>query len=362
MEVGTFRPSLTKTSRLAAGEIGYLVTSFKDLRQVRVGDTLTFLSGVDKVQALPGYRPLAPLVYASLFPQERESFTSLREALNQLQFNDASLVFEPDSSPALGFGFRCGFLGLLHLEIVRERLEREFGLRIVIAVPSVKFRVALKNGTVITINRPADLPPSHQVLSLEEPEAKLEILTPPRYLGTVTELVRSREGILQETQTLDAGKALLIFRAPLKALIVDFHDQLKSRTEGLASESFWEVGYRPANLVKLEIAANGQIIEPFTVLVERKEAYAKAKNFLTRLKELIPRHLFVVVLQALVDNKVVAREELPALRKDVLAKLYGGDRTRKDKLLKKQKLGKKKMRAKGQVEIPPEAFEKLIRL
>ncbi len=361
LEVGYFQPELKPAHCLKSGEIGYLVTGFKDLSQVRVGDTMTWLRTAGKVEALPGYRTLQPLVYASLFPRDRDRGDDLKEALAKLQLSDAALTFTPESSEALGSGFRCGFLGLLHLEIVKERLKREFALEIITVSPSVSFQVKLRGKTEkILIRHPSELPRQESVEWIEEPQAHLEVVTPPLFLGAVTELVQSRGGALLATKTLTPERLLLTFQAPLRELVVDFHDQLKSRTKGLSSESFWENGYKRADLARLEIQVNGRLVPPFVYLVERRKAYRQGRLLLNQLKTLIPRQLFRVILQAAVDSKIVAREEIPPLRKDVLAKLYGGDRTRKDKLLAKQRQGKKRLAALGEIEIPPEAFQKLL--
>jgi GTP-binding protein LepA len=361
LEVGVFRPAMTPVAGLAAGEVGYIATGLKDVREVRVGDTLTRADAPAAVP-LPGYRPAKPMVFAGLYPVNSDDYPLLRDALDKLRLNDAALVYEPESSLALGSGFRCGFLGLLHMEIVRERLEREYDLALLITAPSVEYRVRTTDGQVHTVDNPAALPPPHRIAAIEEPWVRLEIITPTRYIGAVMELLQERRGAFQKMDYVDERRVLIVAEMPLAELIVDFHDQLKSRTQGYASLDYTFAAYREARLVKLDILVNGQPVDALSMIVHADKAQAQGRSLVERLRELIPRQLFDVPIQAAVGSRVIARETIRALRKNVLAKCYGGDVTRKRKLLEKQAEGKKRLKRLGSVEIPQEAFMAVLSL
>jgi len=360
MEVGFFAPQLTKRPELQMGEIGYIATGLKDVRAVRVGDTITLAARKEETKPLPGYKPTTPFVYASIFAVDNADFPQLREALEKLQLNDAALFFEPESSPALGFGFRCGFLGLLHLDIVQERLEREFNLDLVTTTPSVSYKVKMANGEEKLIHNPTELPEAQFYKEIAEPWVRLEIVSPTKYLGGVMQLIQNRHGVQMDVKYLDPTRAVLIYEIPLAGVITEFYDQLKSATSGYASMAYELLEYRAGNLVKVDILLNGKPVDTLSVVVHRNEAQKIGQQVAGKLKKLLPRQNFKIIIQAAIGGKVIAREELSPYRKDVLAKLYGGDRTRKDKLLKKQKKGKKRMKMVGQVEIPQEAFRKLL--
>ncbi len=352
LEVGTFAPGRVKTNALAAGEVGYIVTGIKEIKECRVGDTVTMSADVG---ALSGYRVIPPMVFASFFPEEAEDFLPLREGLERLQLNDASLQFEPASSPALGRGFRCGFLGLLHMEIVHERLHREFDLNIVVTVPSVAYEVTTAQG-VLTITNPAELPDPSSIRQIAEPWVRIEIITPASVLGAMMELCQSARGLWQGTDYLDSERALLRYELPLATILTDFYDQLKGRSSGYASMSYEFIGFRVGDLARLDILLNEERVDAFSRMVTREEAEREGRRMVEKLKEIIPKHTFAVPIQAAIGGKIVARQTISALRKDVTAKLYGGDVTRKRKLLEKQKKGKKRMQASGRVVIPQKAF------
>ncbi len=354
-EVGVFQPQLAPAELLRAGEVGYVATGLKDVRDVRVGDTIT-LASRPASDPLAGYRPAKPMVFAGLYPTAGEEYASLREALERLRLNDASLAYEPESSVALGFGFRCGFLGMLHLEIIRERLEREYDLELLITAPSVEYRVTTTSGAVVLVDNPALLPPPSQIAGLEEPWVELSIITPSRFIGTVMELVQNRRGTYHKMEFVDEQRILLSHEMPLAELIVDFHDQLKSRTQGYASMDYQHANYRLARLVKLDILVNAEPVDALSIILHADKAQARGRALVERLRSLIPRQLFDVPIQAAIGGKVVARETIRAMRKNVLAKCYGGDVTRKRKLLEKQVEGKRRMKRLGRVEIPQEAF------
>ncbi len=355
VEVGVFAPHMTPTGRLEAGEVGYIATGLKTVREARVGDTVTHAQR-PAAEPLPGYRHPKPMVFAGIYPVEGEDYQDLRDALEKLQLNDAALVFEPETSQALGFGFRCGFLGMFHMEIVQERLEREYGLDIVVTAPSVEYEVVLRDGRTLIIDSPAELPDEAQIAEIREPWMKIQIFTPTEFYGPVMDLVTKRRGIFVSQEYPTPDRVVLHFELPLSELIVDFFDQLKSRTRGYASLDYQFAEYRPGDLVKLEILVNGEPVDALATIVHRDEAYYKGQRLVSKLKELIPRQLFVVPVQAVAGGRVISRANIKALRKDVLAKCYGGDVTRKRKLLEKQKKGKKRMKMVGQVEIPQEAF------
>jgi GTP-binding protein LepA len=347
--------------RLVAGEVGYVATGLKSVRDAQVGDTIT--SAMRPATApLPGYQTAKSLVFAGLYPLSGEDYPLVRDALEKLHLNDASFTFEPESSVALGFGFRCGFLGLLHMEIVQERLEREFSLELIASAPSVEYRVMLLGGATITIDNPAKLPPLGDIDAIEEPWVDLSIVTPSTYIGTLMELSTNRRGTFRSMEYLDPVRVLMRFDMPLAELIVDFFDQLKSRTAGYASMDYEEIGYRPADLVKLDVLVNGEPVDALSLITHRDKAPAVGRQLVEKLKELIPRQMFEVPVQATIGSRVVARETIRALRKNVLAKCYGGDITRKRKLLEKQKEGKQRMKRVGSVEIPQEAFLAVLRM
>ncbi|RME36462.1 MAG: elongation factor 4, partial [Thermoflexia bacterium] len=356
-----FTPEMEPTGRLETGEVGYIATGLKAVRDCRVGDTLTDAAyPADK--PLPGYRPAKPMVFASLYPVEAEDYQDLRDALEKLRLNDAALTFEPETSQALQFGFRCGFLGLFHMEIVQERLEREYGLDLIATAPSVAYQVVTTRGEVLEVSRPADLPDPSVIKEIREPWMKVQIFTPAAYIGPVMELVTRRRGQYETTEYLDNQRVVLTFHMPLSEMIVDLHDRLKSVTRGYASMDYTFEGYRPGDLMKLDILVNGQPVDALALIVHRDQAYEKGSALVRRLKEVIPRQLFPVPIQAAIGSRVIARETIKALRKDVLAKCYGGDVTRKRKLLEKQKEGKKRLKQFGEVVIPQEAFLAILRL
>ncbi|MCD6552801.1 MAG: translation elongation factor 4 [Anaerolineae bacterium] len=361
VEIGVFVPGMSPTGRLMAGEVGYVATGLKSVRDCHVGDTLTTLQNPAE-QSLPGYRPAKPMVFASIYPTEGEDYNLLREALAKLQLNDAALTFQPETSQALGFGFRCGFLGLFHMEIVQERLEREYGLDIVFTAPSVEYRVVKRDGQVVLVDNPAKLPDETEIEYIEEPWMEISIFTPAEYIGPIMELVTSRRGEYKNTEYLDERRVLLTYHVPLTEILVDFYDQLKSRTRGYASLDYQFTGYRPGDMVKLDVLVNNQVVDALSIIVHRDQAYIKGQRLVSRMKKVIPRQLFTVPIQAAVGKRVISRANVRALRKDVLAKCYGGDVTRKRKLLEKQKAGKKRMKMIGNVQIPQEAFMAVLKL
>ena len=372
LEVGVFRPALTEVAALSTGEVGYVATGLKDVREVRVGDTIT-LHARPAAVPLPGYRPAKPMVFAGLYPQQANDYNLLRDALDKLKLSDASLVYEPESSVALGFGFRCGFLGLLHMEIVQERLEREHGIDLLATAPGVEYQVTKTDGSELVVDSPAQLPPSQQIAEVREPWMNITVICPDRYVGAVMELVTARRGVYRRMDYLDvagdggatrAGEArvLLEYQVPLSEILVDFYDQLKSRTQGYASLDYSFSHYAPANVVKLDILVNGQPVDALSLIAHRENAVQQGRRLVGKLRSLIPRQLFDVPIQAAVGGRIVARETIRAARKNVLAKCYGGDVTRKRKLLEKQKEGKKRMKRVGAVEIPQEAFMAVLRL
>ena len=367
LEVGVFRPDLEVAPRLSAGQVGYLATGLKSVGESRVGDTVTSDRN-GAAEPLPGYRPAKPMVFAGIYPTDPNDYELLRDALERLTLNDAALVWQPESSAALGFGFRAGFLGLLHMDIVQERLEREFGLELVATAPSVEYEVTRTDGREIVVDSPAELPIPNEISEVREPWMRLAITVPSRYLGQVMELVTSRRGRYQQLQYLDQGaeegeaRVLAEFLAPLSEIVVDFYDQLKARTQGYASLDYQFEGYEPTKVLRLEILVNGDPVDALSTIVQSEGAAAKGRQLSTALKELIPRQLFDVPIQAAVGGRIVARETVRAMRKNVLAKCYGGDVTRKRKLLERQKAGKKRMKMLGSVEVPQEAFMAVLKL
>lgn len=353
--------SLAPCEKLEAGEVGYLTASIKSLRETRVGDTVT-LAANPAATALPGYRKVVPMVFCGIYPADGADYNDLQDALGKLQLNDASLSFEPETSAALGFGFRCGFLGLLHLEIIIERLEREFDLNLVTTAPSVKYRLTLTDGTVKEISNPTDYPDPATIRSAEEPFVNGHIYTPTEYVGALMELCQNRRGIFKDMKYLDATRVDLHYELPLGEIVYDFFDAIKSLSRGYASYDYDMKGYQPSKLVRLDILINGDTVDAFSLIVHADKAYERGRKICEKLLDNIPRQLFEVPIQAAIGGKVIARETVRAMRKDVLAKCYGGDITRKKKLLEKQKEGKKKMRQIGSVEIPSEAFTAVLKL
>ena len=361
-EVGYFEPgSYFPTDKLIAGEVGYIAASIKSLSDVRVGDTIT-VDDNPALEPLPGYKKVNPMVYCGLYPVDGSDYENLKVALEKLQLNDAALEFEPETSAALGFGFRCGFLGLLHLEIVEERLDREFDLSLITTSPSVIYKVYKTDGSMVEVYNPADLPPADEISRIEEPFVEAEILTPKEFVGNIMEICQSRRGIYKDMKYLDPTRVTLVYELPLNEIIYDFFDKLKSKTKGYASFDYELKEYRPSNLVKLDILVNGETVDALSFIVHRDSSYERGKKMVEKLKEVIPRQLFTIPIQAAIGGKIIARETISAMRKDVLAKCYGGDVTRKKKLLEKQKRGKKKMREIGNVEIPQEAFLSILKL
>jgi len=361
IEVGVFRPGMEPVERLTAGEVGYVATGLKEVRFCRVGDTLTGDAN-PAAEPLPGYRPAKSMVFAGIYTAEGEDYTLLRDALEKLHLNDASLLYQPETSQALGFGFRCGFLGLFHMDIIQERLEREYDLDIVFTAPSVEYEVLQKNGEAITIDSPAGLPPENETEEIREPWMEITIFTPSAYIGPIMELVTGRRGEFAKMEYLDEKRVLLAYHIPLSEILVDFYDELKSCTRGYASLDYTFEGYRPSDLVKLDVLVTGQPVDALSVIVHRSEAYRKGQRLVSKMKRVIPRQQFPVAIQAAVGSRVISRANVKALRKDVLAKCYGGDVSRKRKLLEKQKKGKKRMKMIGQVQIPQEAFMTVLQL
>jgi GTP-binding protein LepA len=361
IEIGTFAPEMKPTTALESGEVGYVATGLKTVRDCRVGDTITIAANPAEAP-LPGYRPVKPMVFAGFYPAEGEDYILLKEALEKLQLNDASLTFEPENSQALGYGFRCGFLGLFHMEIVQERLEREYDLNLVATAPSVEYQVLTKMGDVVLVHSPADLPPEEQIEETLEPWMKLSIYTPKDYIGAIMDLVTSRRGEFTHLEYLDERRVTLEYNIPLSEILVDFYDQLKSRTRGYASMDYVIGDYRPSDMVKLDLLVGGQVVDALSIIVHREQSFTKGMALVSKMKKVIPRQLFDVAIQASIGKRVVSRANVKALRKDVLAKCYGGDITRKRKLLEKQKEGKKRMKKIGSVEIPQEAFMAVLRL
>ncbi|MGZ6266078.1 MAG: translation elongation factor 4 [Candidatus Limnocylindrales bacterium] len=362
VELGFFRPQLVPVSELTAGEVGYVATGLKNVREAQVGDTVTTVAA-PAPEPLPGYQPAKSLVFAGIYPIIGSDYPLLRDAMEKLHLNDASFSFEPESSVALGFGFRCGFLGLLHMEIVQERLEREFGQELIASAPSVEYEVVLMHGQgTVAVDNPSKMPNAGEIEEIREPWVKLGIVTPTTYIGTLMELAKNRRGTFLEMEYLDPQRVLINFELPLGEVIVDSYDQLKTRTQGYASMDFEEIGYRPAGLVKVAVLVAGEPVDALSVIVHRDRAQAIGRELVHRLRGLIPRQMFEIAVQAAIGSTVIARESVAAMRKNVLAKCYGGDITRKRKLLEKQKEGKQRMKRVGSVEIPQEAFLAVLRM
>jgi GTP-binding protein LepA len=361
LEMGYFRPALVPVPLLSAGEVGYVATGLKNVRDAQVGDTIT-LADAPASHPLPGYQPAKSLVFAGIYPVSGEDYPDVRDAIEKLHLNDASFSYEPESSVALGFGFRCGFLGLLHMEIVQERLEREFGLNLIASAPSVEYEVQLINrGPTIRVDNPSKLPPVGEIEEIREPWVQLSVVTPATYIGALMELSTNRRGAFKDLEYLDPTRVLMRFELPLAELIVDYYDQLKTRTAGYASMDYEEIGYRTANLVRLDVLVAGEPVDALSMIVHRDNAAKLGRTLVARLRQLIPRQMFEVPIQAAIGSNVIARETVRAMSKNVLAKCYGGDITRKRKLLEKQKEGKRRMKRVGSVEIPQEAFLAMLR-
>ncbi|HEX2035603.1 MAG TPA: translation elongation factor 4 [Chloroflexota bacterium] len=361
LEMGVFRPRMTTIDHLDMGEVGYLATGLKSVADCRVGDTVTD-AGAPAAEPLPGYRPAKPMVFAGFYPVDSVDYPLLRDALDKLKLNDAALVYEPETSTALGFGFRCGFLGLLHMEIVQERLERDYGLNLLATVPSVEYEVLTTSGDVIPVDNPAAMPSPDRIEAIYEPWMQISVVTPSAYIGAIMDLVTSRRGEYQKMEYLDEGRVLLQYAIPLSEILVDFYDQLKSRTQGYASLDYAFEDNRPGDLVKLDVLVNNQPVDALSLITHREKAYQQGRDLVQKLRSLIPRQLFEVPIQAAIGSRIIARETVRAMRKDVLAKCYGGDVTRKRKLLEKQKEGKSRMKRVGNVEIPQEAFLAVLKL
>ena len=360
VETGVFAPNLTPKNGLFAGEVGYIAASIKSIQDVAVGDTVT-CADAPCAEPLPGYKTVQSVVFCGIYPLDGSRFNDLKDAILKLQLNDASLIFEPDSSVALGFGFRCGFLGLLHMEIIQERIEREFGLEIITTAPSVSYKVVKTDGEEVFIDNPSHLPPLSEIEHMEEPIVKADIYSPPDYLGQIMDLCREKRGVFLQMTYLDKSRVRLEYNLPLNEIIFDFFDAIKSRTRGYASFDYELLGYERSKLVKLDILLNGDVCDALSMIVHEDSAYARGRTLCENLKEAIPRQLFEVPVQAAIGGKIIARETVKAVRKDVLAKCYGGDITRKKKLLEKQKEGKKRMRQIGNVEVPSEVFMQILK-
>lgn len=354
-EVGVYTPSVKKKEKIVCGEVGYLWGSIKSISDVRVGDTVTVI-GNEAMEMLPGYKPMKQVVFAGIYPTETSRYNELRDALEKLKLNDAALSFEPETSHALGFGFRCGFLGLLHMEIIEERIEREFKIDLIATSPSVVYEVKLTNGDIITIDSPQKMPDRVNIISISEPYIKTNIFSPNDYIGPIMELCQSKRGNYLNLEYIDAKRVIIHYELPLSEIVYDFFDKLKSSTKGYASFDYELIGYKMSDLVKMDILLNGEIVDALSTIVHKDFAYQRGRVVVENLKKLIPRQLFVVPVQAAIGSKIIARADIKALRKDVLAKCYGGDVSRKKKLLEKQKEGKKRMKTLGSVEIPQDAF------
>ena len=360
-EVGIFRPFMTTVNQLGVGDVGYVAASIKNVRDVRVGDTITDAAKpADK--PLPGYRQITPMVFCGLFPIDGADYDNLRDALDKLKLNDASLMFEPENSIALGFGFRLGFLGLLHMEIIQERLEREYGLALITTAPSVVFRITKTNGEIIEIDNPTNMPPPQNIEMMEEPFVKATVMVPNQYVGAVMDLAQEKRGLYLNMEYMTETRVMLTYNMPLIEIIYDFFDLLKSRTKGYASLDYEFTGYKESDLVKVDVMVSGEIVDALSCIVHKDKSYNRGRLLVEKLKDIIPRHMFEVPIQATIGTKIIARETVKAMRKNVLAKCYGGDISRKRKLLEKQKEGKKRMKQVGNVEIPQEAFMAVLKI
>lgn len=360
-DLGCFKPALTELAELSAGDVGFVAGSLKDVRDVRVGDTVTQADS-PAAEPLPGYRGVTPMVYCGLYPVESADYDNLKEALEKLQLNDAALVFEPETSVALGFGFRCGFLGLLHMDVIQERLEREYNLKLITTAPSVIYHVNKTNGEKIFVDNPALLPPATEIDTIEEPYVKAVVIVPNDYVGAVMEISQDKRGEYKSMDYLDTNRVMITYDIPLNEIIFDYFDRLKSATRGYASLDYELSGYRESKLVKVDILLNGDPVDALSTIVHRDRAAIRGRQLAAKLKEIIPQQMFEIPIQAAIGSKIIARENVRAHRKDVLAKCYGGDITRKRKLLEKQKEGKKRMKAVGRVEVPQEAFMAILKI
>ncbi len=361
LEVGVFGPNMRATGQLEAGEVGYVATGLKNVGDCRVGDTLTGQAAPAELP-LPGYKPMKPMVFASVYPSDAADYLALRDALAKLQLNDASLTYQPETSQALGYGFRCGFLGLFHMEIIQERLEREYDLDLVFTAPSVEYEVTRTDGSEIVIDSPVELPDPTTIIEIREPWVQIDVFTPTEFIGQVMDLVTGRRGEFKAQEYLDQRRVLLSYHIPLIEILTDFYNDLKARTRGYASLDYHFEGYRPADMVRLDVLVNKDPVDALSMIVHREQIFTKGMKLVSKLKDVIPRQQFDVPIQAAVGNKIVSRANVKAMRKDVLAKCYGGDITRKRKLLEKQKAGKKRMKMIGSVEIPQEAFMTILKL
>lgn len=360
-DVGCFRPQPVDTGALGTGEVGFIAGALKDVRDVRVGDTVTTAEHPAK-EALPGYRGVTPMVFCGLYPEDSKDYDNLREALEKLQLNDAALVFEPETSIALGFGFRCGFLGLLHMDVIQERLEREYNLGLIMTAPSVVYHVYRTDGNMVEVSNPADLPPQTEIDRIEEPCVKATVIVPKDYVGAVMEISQEKRGVFQTMDYLDATRVMVVYHIPLNEILYDYFDRLKSATRGYASLDYELIDYQTSNLVKLDILLNGDPVDALSTIVHRDRAVTRGRQLAVKLKGIIPQQMFEIPIQAAIGSKIIARENVRARRKDVLAKCYGGDITRKRKLLEKQKEGKKRMKAIGKVNLPSEAFLSVLKI
>ena len=360
-EVGCLRFDLEPHDTVKTGDVGYVITGIKNAKEIKVGDTITLLDNPCR-EAIHGFEDVKPMVFAGIYPIDNDDFSNLRDSLEKLQLNDASLVFEPETSIALGFGFRCGFLGLLHLEMVQERLEREYDMNILTTVPQVSYDAYLSDGSMLTIHNPADMPDVTRIEHIDEPYIKAQVITKPEYIGSIMTLCMDKRGILINQNYLTEDRIELTFEMPLAEIVFDFYDRLKSISRGYASFDYHPIGYRPGDLVKLDILLNSEQVDAFSAMIHRSKAEDFGRRMCEKLKEIIPRQMFMIPIQAAIGSKIIARETISALRKDVTAKCYGGDISRKRKLLEKQKKGKKKMRQFGKVEVPQEAFIAVLKL
>jgi GTP-binding protein LepA len=360
-QTGVFSPKPLPVDELGVGEVGFVIAGIRRVADARIGDTITETAR-PTLEPFPGFKELKPMVFAGLYPVEGHRYPELRDALEKLRLNDSAFSYEPESSIALGFGFRCGFLGLLHMEIIQERLEREFGLSLVSTAPTVVYRVTRADGSVVEVDNPVKLPPPQERLAIEEPFVRAAVFTPQEYLGPLLQLCQERRGVQQEMEYLPDGRVILTYELPLNEIVLDFYDRLKSLSRGYASLDYEFLGYREGDLVRLDILVNGEPVDAFSLICHRDQAYHRGRALAERLRQEIPRHLFEVVIQAAIGGKVIARESIPALRKNVTAKCYGGDITRKRKLLEKQKEGKRRLKQVGRVEIPQEAFMALLKV
>ena len=355
--VGTYNPC----DELKTGEVGYIAASIKNVSEIHVGDTIT-LKDNKAEKPLPGYRKVVPMVYCGMYPADGSDYENLKSALEKLALNDASLFYEPETSVALGFGFRCGFLGLLHMEIIEERIDREFNLNVISTSPSVIYKVCKTDGEIIELYNPADMPPVSEISYMEEPIVNAQIMLPKEFVGNIMQLCQDRRGVYKDMKYMDASRVILEYEMPLNEIIYDFFDALKSRSKGYASLDYEIKGYQKSELVKLDILLNGDLVDAFSIIVHKDKAYTRGRRMAEKLKDNIPRQMFEIPIQAAIGGKVIARETISAMRKDVLAKCYGGDITRKKKLLEKQKEGKKRMKQFGTVEVPQEAFLSILKL